>query len=164
MGQTVQILPNLFHHGETTYRVGWLIWISYSRALEKRCLTAGRPGNANEGGIDSLVKIWMRSQYFSRAEYAKCLEAYGCILNTFFSYYYPRTHRQSDEAIPEMNNPGDIFAVARLKQRAWDWTFVLMLFFTNYHPHRILLHYSPHFYPLVNRRLWQDLRHGVGMV
>ena len=30
---------NLFHHGETTYRVGWLIWICYSRALERRCLT-----------------------------------------------------------------------------------------------------------------------------
>ena len=30
--------PNLFHHEETTYRVGWLIWICYSRALERRCL------------------------------------------------------------------------------------------------------------------------------
>ena len=29
---------NLFHHGETTYRVGWMIWICYSRALERRCL------------------------------------------------------------------------------------------------------------------------------
>ena len=30
--------PNLFHHEETTYRVGWLIWICFPRALERRCL------------------------------------------------------------------------------------------------------------------------------
>ena len=30
--------PNLFHHGETTCRVGWLIWICYCHALERRCL------------------------------------------------------------------------------------------------------------------------------
>ena len=29
---------NLLHNVETTYRVGWLIWICYSRALERRCL------------------------------------------------------------------------------------------------------------------------------
>ena len=30
--------PNLFHHGETTFRVGWLILICYSHTLERRCL------------------------------------------------------------------------------------------------------------------------------
>ena len=34
---------NLFYHGETTYRVGWQIWIRYSRALERRCLLGGEP-------------------------------------------------------------------------------------------------------------------------
>ena len=30
---------NLFYHGETTYRDGWMIWICYySHALERRCL------------------------------------------------------------------------------------------------------------------------------
>ena len=29
---------NLFHHGETTYRVWWLIWICYYRALERKPL------------------------------------------------------------------------------------------------------------------------------
>ena len=29
---------NLLHHGVTTYRVWWLIWICYSRALERRYL------------------------------------------------------------------------------------------------------------------------------
>ena len=35
---TISTEPNLFHHGETTYRDGWMIWICYSSALERRCL------------------------------------------------------------------------------------------------------------------------------
>ena len=41
--------PNLFHHGETTCRVGWLIWICYSPALERRCLISNGKNFATEG-------------------------------------------------------------------------------------------------------------------
>ena len=35
---------NLIHHGETTYRVGRMIWLCYSHALERRCLIPSECG------------------------------------------------------------------------------------------------------------------------
>ena len=34
-------IENLLGTSKTTYRVGWMIWICYSRALERRCLAKG---------------------------------------------------------------------------------------------------------------------------
>ena len=56
--------PNLFHHGETTYRVGWLIWICYSRALERKCLL-------RENHLTKLDRAYWFAR--GRLRFANCL-------------------------------------------------------------------------------------------
>ena len=60
---TNSIEPNLFQHGETTYRVGWLIWICYSCALERRCLQ-GREERGNHTWNFLLEEIRLFVIYF----------------------------------------------------------------------------------------------------
>ena len=51
---------NLFHDGESTYRVAWLIWICYSRDLERRCLVRRWTNRLRASGIMHLRTRWRR--------------------------------------------------------------------------------------------------------
>ena len=60
MGQTAH---NLFHHGETTYRVGCLSWESYSRALEQGTLPTVRIARSPSQRFNFNGVIGMRSKW-----------------------------------------------------------------------------------------------------
>ena len=69
---------NLFHHRETTYRVGWMIWICCSHALERRCLIEGRRRCRNT--MDKLWTMLFLCSIFSETK----LECICCVIKKHF--------------------------------------------------------------------------------